>query len=412
MKPSPSAFLDLLRRACEADPRAARDAARLLKRWDATGRPPASWTIRWNSGALALFRESVGLDVIRSGFNGGHVIKVDPLCRKLGGVEIAREGLAAFVLPATGGRAGDSLSIGLRQLLPKAASDRSRRWLDALLLAQDARMMAKIDDISWVARALDALDKLAGKEIHCSDLGSRVGASSKYFRPGCVGRRLLADALLHLDGGGEPTDPAREAALENAGVRLSPTAYGVLVAGPLALGEPALDFPHALSCRDQAVMLTLQNLGGARLMGGCEGLLTVENEASFLSAMKEGLHARKLLVATGGFPNRAVLALLGETMGQAKLWLHWGDTDLAGLRIARLMESRLGRSPELFRCAAADIRRLKDRLLPFTPAARREMALDLKTFPTALGADVLRAALAEGGWLEQEAWEPPVAAAT
>lgn len=412
MKPSPSAFLDLLRRACEADPRAARDAARLLKRWDAAGRPPASWTVRWSSGAVTLLRESAGLDVIRSGSSGGLVIKFDQLCRKLGGVEIAREALAAFVRPAADDRTEDSLVACLRQLLPKAASDRSRRWITGLLLAKDPRMASKIEDISWVARALDALDKLAGKEIHCSDLGSRVGASSKYFRPGCVGRRLLADALLHLDGGGETTDPAREAALENAGVRLSPTAYGVLVAGPLVLGEPALDFPHALSCRNQAVMLTLQNLGGARLLDRCEGVLTIENEASFLSAMKEGLHARKLLVATSGFPNRAVLALLGDIMEQAESWLHWGDTDLAGLRIARLIESRLGRSPELFRCTAAEIRRLKDRLIPLTPTARRDMAIDLKTLPTALGADVLRTALAEGGWLEQEAWEPSEAAVT
>jgi hypothetical protein len=141
------------------------------------------------------------------------------------------------------------------------------------------------------------------------------------------------------------------------------------------------------------------------LLETCEGVLTLENEASFLSALKEGLQARGLLVATSGFPNRAVLSLLGQVIPHTDSWLHWGDTDLAGIRIARMLESRLGRRPELFRCTAMEVRRLKGRLIPLSPEGRREMAADLKEYPAALGADVLRADLAEGGWLEQEAWE-------
>lgn len=404
---NPTPFLDLLRRAGEADQRALRDAARLLKRWKKTGGPPVSWTVRWNERALNLLREAAGLDVMRSTPNGGRIVNLAGLCRKVGDAQTVFEALAAFAQPDGVASISEAESAQLRALLSEASSERSRRWLSRMIDGTGGSKHAcDVGVIAWVARALDVLEQLSGGEIHCSDLGSRVGASSKYFRPGAAGRRLLADALIALNGAGAVTDQAREAALEEAGVRLSPTAYAVLVAGSLSLGEPPLDFPRVLAERNEAVLLSLQNLASARLHETCEGVLTLENEASFLSALKEGLQARRLLVATGGFPNRAVLTLLRQVMPRAGSWLHWGDTDLAGIRIARLLESRLGRTPELFRCTTAEVRRLKRRLMPLSPEARREMAVDIKDFPTALGSDVLRAGLAEGGWLEQEAWAP------
>jgi len=122
--------------------------------------------------------------------------------------------------------------------------------------------------------------------------------------------------------------------------------------------------------------------------------------------MKEGLHLRRLLVATGGFPNRAVLSLLSLVMPHSASWLHWGDTDLPGIRIARVLKRCLGRTPEFFRCGGEDVRRFKARLIPLSVQERKDMAADLKGAPSALGSSVLRADLAEGGWLEQEAWEP------
>jgi hypothetical protein len=73
--------------------------------------------------------------------------------------------------------------------------------------------------------------------------------------------------------------------------------------------------------------------------------------------MSEGLHKRWLLVAMGGFPNRAVLSVLKSVLPQCGTWRHWGDTDLAGIRIARILANRLGRAPHFFRCTSDDVRR-------------------------------------------------------
>lgn len=404
----PSSFLEVLRQATAADPRVMRDAARLWRRWEKAGAPPASWTIRWNERALALFGEAVGLEVMRLSPTGGRIVALASLCHKVGGADSVLAAITALS-GASDAPPRFSVPVGeLRDLLSKASSDRARRWLSSLIDgAAASTFRGGREEVMHVARALDIIDRLEGREVHCSDLGSRAGASSKFFRPGTSGRRLLADALIALNGAGPATDQARELALEDAGIRLSPTAYAVLVAGPLTVGEPPLDFPWTLSARNEATLLTLQNLKSVRLLAACEGVLTVENEASFLGAMKEGLHTRCLLVDTGGFPNRAVLALLDQVMASAGYWRHWGDTDLAGIRIARLLESRVRRRPDMFRCGAAEVRRLKERLIPLPLESRREMAADLKAFPAALGVDVLRADLAEGGWLEQEAWEAP-----
>lgn len=407
-----ASFLDFLRRAGEVEPSVLRDAARLWRRWKKTGRPPASWTIRWNDRALSLFSEAVGLDVMRWVQNGGRVVDLAALCNKIGDAQAVFAALSAFTQPDCASPVSEALSAQVRALHSQAVSERSRRWLSRLLANPDGPThFGEVNEIASVARALEVLEQLSGKEIHCSDLGSRAGASSKYFRPGAPGRRLLADALIAVNGGGAVTDQAREAALEAAGVRLSPTAYAVLAAGPFSVGVPPLDFPRVLSERNEAVLLSLQNLASARLLETCDGVLTIENEASLLSAMKEKLHSRRLLVLTGGFPNRAVLRLLGQVMPRAGSWFHWGDTDLAGIRIARMLESRLGRTPELFRSTPSEVRRLKGRLIPLPSEARREMASDLKEFPATLGSEVLRADLAEGGWLEQEAWEAAAASA-
>jgi hypothetical protein len=53
-----------------------------------------------------------------------------------------------------------------------------------------------------------------------------------------------------------------------------------------------------------------------------------------MSSMKEGLHRRWLLAATGGFANRAVADFLKGIVSPTLPWRHWGDTDLAGIRIA------------------------------------------------------------------------------
>jgi hypothetical protein len=402
-------FFDLLSRAAALDASVKRDCARLLRGWLKRGRMPASWTVRWKEAAATVLREEAGLDVVRLGTKGGRVVDLRLLAGKIDERAI-QEDLRAFVDPGPSLGHGRALAA-IEKAAKIASSIEASRWLnECRARAKSGRLRIDESDLlrlDAVALALDRLSRRQEGAIHCSNLGALVGASSKFFRRGAPGRRLLADALLFLSGNPESTDDAREAALDAAGLLQSPTAYTVLVAGPLAIGTPPLDFPAELGRRDEACMLTLQNLGDARLKAGVHGIITVENEAPFLSLMAEEMHRRFLLVYTGGFAGRAVHALLERVLENSGSWLHWGDTDLAGIRIARVLADAAGRAPAFFRCDASEVRRMRKSLTPLSPAARKEIARELKDGPGRLGEGILRACLAEGGWLEQEAWEAP-----
>jgi|GEM_PF-2607105 len=390
-------FADCLESAFEHDPRVLVDARRLNRFWKQSTSPPARWTVRWTVPALEHLRGWAGMDVVRP-FHGGGRVDVPGLVHKVGNPETVYSGLLSFLSAhtVTGSVTTDPVDVLLTQ---PHWSDNTRRWLhhhrDVGGRGVDAvPLMA-------VARALEWIGQ--GRPIHASVLGARAGATSKFFRPGAPGRHRLAQALLFLKGSSDCSEEAEESVLSDVGVEGSATAYTVLVAGSLTVG--GLDFPARLAERHQAVSLTLQNLSDVTVASNVVGVLTVENEAPFLACLTEGFHDRWILVATSGFPNRAVLSLLRFLVPQTKTWHHWGDTDLAGVRIARLLSESLGRVPDFFRCGPDDVRRWRSRLIPLTQDERQTMAMDLRQNPRGLGADVLRADLAEGGWLEQEAWQ-------
>lgn len=399
----PDSFEEMLCQAFAADPRVLVDARRLRRFWKPGGSPPVHWTFRWAPGAVDCFFAWAGIDVIRSLATGSHRADVSRLFEKMGRPAALREDLDRFLkfheparFPADG--------LTRRSLLEKKWSSNTRRWIEHALSGGGALTETEAFEMAAVARALDLLFLQKGR-WHVSVLGARAGVASKFFRAGAPGRRRLADALLFLKGRSDFSDPSRETILDEAGVMGSDTAYGVLTAGGMTLD--GLDYPSRLAEKNQAIYLSLQNLVHPRLAPGVEGILTIENEAPFLGAMAEGLHRRWLLLATGGFPNRAVVRLLKSVLPLGGTWLHWGDTDLAGVRIARTLADRVGAVPVFFRCAGEDVRRWRDRLISLNPSQSKCIASDLRACPEALGADVLRTVLQEGGWLEQEAWQAP-----
>ena len=394
-------FEETLHRSFVLDPRVLPAARRLRHFWKPGGPPPAFWTVRWNPKAMDHLRAWAGLDVVRSKANGVMQVDVRRLIEKVGDLPALETELDHFL------RSFEKVQIPddepARQSLRQGDwSPESRRWLDRILPLTRSLGAAETAEVTAVLKSLELIRSGTGP-WHASVLGARTGVASKFFRPGMPGRRRLADALLFLKGDTDFSDPARDAILEEAGVLGSDTAYTVLVAGGLTLD--GLDFVSRLAEKNQAIPLTLQNLVHPRLDPSVEGLLTIENEAPFLAAMAEGLHRRWVLVATGGFPNRAVVSLLKSVIPQTASWRHWGDTDLAGLRIARTLADRVGKTPTFFRCTADDVRRWRDRLIPLDPGDKKSLALHLRAHPDALGADVLRTVLQEGGWLEQEAWQ-------
>jgi hypothetical protein len=394
-------FEETLRRSLALDPRVYPAARRLRRFWKSGGPPPAFWTVRWNPKAIDHLRAWAGLDVVRSKANGVMQVDVRRLTEKVGDLPALESELDHFLRSFEKTQTPDDEPA--RQSLRQGNwSPEARRWLDHILSNTRTLGAPETAEVTAVLKSLELIRSGTGP-WHASILGARTGVASKFFRPGMPGRRRLADALLFLKGDSDFSDLAREALLEEAGVLGSDTAYGVLVAGGLTLD--GMDFISRLAEKNQAIPLTLQNLVYPRLDPSVEGILTIENEAPFLAAMAEGLHRRWVLVATGGFPNRAVVGLLKSVVPQAASWRHWGDTDLAGIRIARTLADRVGNTPSFFRCTADDVRRWRERLIPLDPGDKKSLALHLRAYPDALGADVLRTVLQEGGWLEQEAWQ-------
>lgn len=397
----PMSFNEMLGQAFALEAGVLADARRLRRFWQSGGPPPAHWTLRWAPSATDHFFAWAGVDVVRPLRAGGHRVDLSRLFEKMGRPSSLEKELDRFLQfhePST----GPEDSLARRSLLEKEWSVPARGWIEHAL--QGTRFLSDSEafEIAAVARALDLIFSQQ-KNWHVSMLGARAGVASKFFRSGMPGRRRLADALLFLKGASDFSDASREAVLEESGVMGSDTAYGVLVAGHMTLD--GLDFPSRLAEKNQALYLTLQNSVHPRLTPDVEGILTIENEAPFLAAIEEGLHHHWLLMATGGFPNRAVVGLLKSVLPLVNAWRHWGDTDLAGILIARTLAERVGKTPTLFRCAEEDVRRWRDRLIPLDPKAKKALAADVRAHPDALGAGVLRTVLQEGGWLEQEAWQ-------
>jgi hypothetical protein len=76
-------------------------------------------------------------------------------------------------------------------------------------------------------------------------------------------------------------------------------------------------------------------------------VLTIENFASFNRQVRE-VDDGALVVYTGGFPSAGVIDMLTGLLNAVDPdvpFFHWGDIDPGGVRIFRLLEESLPRSP-------------------------------------------------------------------
>ncbi|MBP9699413.1 MAG: DUF2399 domain-containing protein [Elusimicrobia bacterium] len=397
----PDSFDGMLEDAWEIDPRVLADARRLRRFWVAGQPPPTYWTLRWLPPAMDRFFAWAGVDTVRREKAGGHRVSMQRLVDQSAPGKSLEESLDRFLRShePSSRPANDDQP---REFFEKTDCPETRRWLKQLF--GGGRILTELEkpEVNIIARALDLI--FGQRELwNVSVLGARAGGGSKFFRRGSRGRRRLADALLFLRGMIPAGDDDREAVLDETGIVGSETSTGVLVAGSLTVD--GMDYPTRLADKNQAVFLTVQNLVRPAAAPSVEGVLTIENDAPFMASLKEGLHQKWLLAATGGFANRAVVDLLKRILSPALPWRHWGDTDLAGVRIARVLAERVGYRPTFYRCGPDDIRARRARLLPLDVPSKRAIATDLKNNPNALGSEILRTVLQEGGWLEQEAWQ-------
>lgn len=282
-------------------------------------------------------------------------------------------------------------------------------WLEARrpywhkrLQAVDAKTL--LDE--WTT-ALALFDYL--KEPHTTmafaDLSARFTGDSKALRKGAV--LPTAAAWLALSAGIEPptTEAARKDVLRRFGVVFHHCSITVTVAGPLVyrLGGRHHDWIAAQSELGLPAILSLDVLDaieGWSVVGQAADIVTCENETPFAALAKT---SGDVVVYTQGMPNRAVQTLLGGVVGAGREVRHWGDSDLAGLRIADQLARWVPLS--LWRCDVVTLARLQARLLPLSEQQLAEVQAFQARHPDFRFKAEL-AFTAANGWLEQESWAP------
>jgi hypothetical protein len=253
----------------------------------------------------------------------------------------------------------------------------------------------------WSALA-DAVVFLQTSEIHVglSELGARFFNNSKALRSGRL-RTMLCQWLAAMADEGETNDTE---IMARFGVVDNPTSIKVTLFGPLRYrcGEKELDWPCQLYASGQSVTLSLDNLDAMTEAEFCgiRTVVTCENETPFNRLIRD--RHRFPVIYTAGFPNAAVRGLIRRLPPDTRL-LHWGDSDLAGYRIAHIL-SRL-RSLSLWRCDLHDLERHQYALRPLKPAGKDAILRFLAGNPEFRFGPELRFT-AEHGWLEQESWSP------
>jgi hypothetical protein len=135
------------------------------------------------------------------------------------------------------------------------------------------------------------------------------------------------------------------------------------------------------------------------------GLFIVENLAAFEACCRGEVAAAKgsLVILAGGYPSRAVRAIVMAAVRENVKVRVWCDLDLDGIRIARLLASWVPTTVEPF-CMSPDNLALAPKGQPLSPRAVAAIKAELAAQPHAFLADTLRAILMRNEWVEQEAF--------
>jgi hypothetical protein len=174
-------------------------------------------------------------------------------------------------------------------------------------------------------------------------------------------------------------------------------------------GEGLLKMAHRhLDLRDVAPFVgfsreTVESLESIGFPRG--GLFVVENLAVFEACCRGEVGAAhgSLIAWSAGYPNqsfRRLIALADEAAAPLRIW---ADLDLDGVRIARLIASWSATGAAFDRMAPEDLASAPRRR-PLSQRSLTAIRRDLEERPGAVLAETLRALLAAGCWVEQEAF--------
>ncbi len=308
--------------------------------------------------------------------------------------------------------------------------ERGRRALEAVAvlepsgleeLARPGESAAREAALSEAASLLQGLDHPVAAEARLAlaeegralspDLARALAAIARHAALGEVlaervfSARYLGSskALARLRAGVEQ----RLGPLESLGVREGGALTLVGGSGRLFVGSATIDLgsipPYVGLSRDTALALE-------RIEPPPHGLVAVENWAVFEACCRGEVTdlCDSMFVWTAGYPGRGVQAVVEGAARAGAAVRAWCDFDLDGVRIARIVA---GWAPgcRFHRMSPDDLARAA-RALPLAERARRAVERELDTGTGDQLTATLRAILAAGAWVEQEAMlggEPP-----
>lgn len=240
-----------------------------------------------------------------------------------------------------------------------------------------------------------------------ADLGATFCGDSKALRSGDL-LRLVGDWLLLVEGGLDCLNAEnRAAALKRHNVVENPTAIKVTLFGPLIYEKAGrrFDWIKQLWLLGETATLSWDNLHYLDALmidlppGFSPRVMTCENETPFCRLVRE--RCEGVLIYTEGYANAAVIRVLHSLRPTDFELLHWGDTDLDGLRIAEILHRV--HPLRLWRCDATEAARHRSLLKPPDERKKHRAESFLENHRDFRFAEELRFTI-ERGWLEQENW--------
>ncbi len=240
------------------------------------------------------------------------------------------------------------------------------------------------------------------KAVTLSDLGARFCGNSKTLRQGRL-KNMVAEWLGLM----RPALPKGDELWQEFLVVRDRLTVNALIFGPLIYQKEGreYDWINRLYQAGEPALLSWFHLEGVtsfRLAGQDRQeaiLLTCENEAPFSLLLRE--RSDNILLYTAGFPNRAVRKIY-QLLGPLCARRHWGDSDLAGLRIAAVLHAVWPLA--LWRCDLATLQKHRGKLLPLEKGQANIAATILAEDPDFPFRKELGFSL-KNGWLEQESWQ-------
>lgn len=290
---------------------------------------------------------------------------------------------------------------------------RPERWMKAVLSEGVDALQA-----SWFQAAKAVRFLRDNREaMTLADLGARLCGDSKALKSGPLLSQVeeWLDLLERGDSGegdmegegvgetdrgrGRSARLARFHIVENLG------AVKATLFGPVVFWKDGrrFDFIREFWSIGEAATLTWENLRGVERLeiAGDGPVLACENESPFRRLQAEKFPG--VLVYSQGFPNAAVLrlwSLLGAAVPERE-FRHWGDSDLAGLRIAAILHRV--HPLRLYRCDFPELRRHGGFLIPLDGKEKSLAARFREAHPDFPFRTELEFTESQG-WLEQESW--------